>query len=387
MRYVGIYDLQVAILSSQGAIEYLGAFSPDILKEKNLYITTGLPTDQVLRREVSLQLKRPLAVLQALPFQLESVLPFDGIIYPRLYPTKEGTDVVVFATAAPRVEHHLHQMRSLGIDPAQVSCTPLALARFARLFFPEEKWIRWIYGNTAIALSEDKVVFSQCLEDRSRLEAYLDLKFSSYFRIENAQASYQKNLEFAIPIGLALEGMQKEPCQFKVRKKPRRTKAIALSLGLAALVGVTGLALLHSQKQALEKKIATYFAAPDATLQTQVFLWQKQLLEESKTFPLLPDIPSVSDTLAFLGELQEPIDIVQFHYSLVKYPQAGEKKSPYSAKVELEFKAAGPKDAEAMQERLQKNPTLVDTKQKIAWTAHQNYYKISFWLRKNSSTS
>jgi type IV pilus assembly protein PilM len=67
---------------------------------------------------------------------------------------------------------------------------------------------------------------------------------------------------------------------------------------------------------------------------------------------------------------------------LVQYPKAGEKQQPYSVKVDLEFTAPSPAVAHRFQEALEKAPTLVDKKQKVAWTAQQNSYKLSFVLRK-----
>jgi hypothetical protein len=375
MRYVGIADGKMAILSAEGAIEKLGPLEG--IQEKSLHVTTRLSSAQVLRREVFLKLKRPQDVLKALPFQLELPSTLD-LVYPKLHPTESGTDVVVFATSASKVEEHLSQ---LEFEPDQISCEPIALARFMRFSFPEEKNLRWIYENTAIVLTDEKIVFAQHLEDPIRLKAFLDLKFPTHVDVGSHELQHQ---EFAIPIGLALD---RDGCQFKKRKKQQKMKALMLSLSLAVLTGAIGLFLLHHQKSSLEQRVATYFSSGGNSLENQIFLWQQQLIDESKIFPLLPDIPSVSDTLAWLGVVEAPVEIVQFHYSLVKYPKAGEKNGTYSGKVELEFKAAGPKEAEELQARLQKNPTLVDTKQKVTWTAHQNCYKISFWLRKNLPTS
>ncbi len=384
MQYVGLNwegtTLKVAILSSKGIIERLESFSeipPELRQNKNLYITTGLPSDQVLRREVHLKLRNSSAILKALPFQIEALLPFESsetLVYPSFHPSAEGTDVTLFATSRPKVQHHI---QTVGLDPDQVSCTPVALARFARLLFPEEPQIRWIHRETGIALEGDKIVFSQFFDDPARLEAYLDLKFSSYFRVRERSLqghSYQTLVEFAVPIGLALEGLRSDSCQFRQKEKRQhqllKRSSMALCLGLAGLTAVIGLIFLQSKEQKLKETVEKYFTAPQLPLEDKISLWQKHLVQETKATPLLADIPSVSEVLAWLGELKEPIEIMQFHYTV-------------SGKVELEFKAAGPAAAQHLQETLQKNPTLVDTKQKIAWTAYQNFYKISFSLRKS----
>lgn len=379
MKYVGLSWeaglLKAATLSSTGEIESLETFSevPEkFIKNKNIYLVTGLASDQVLRREVSLKLQKSSAILKALPFQLETLLPFDRqetVIYPILYSTAEGTDVVIFATTRSKIGHHLQSVR---VDPDQISCVPLALARFLRSLFPDEPLIRWIHENTGIALDHDKVVFSQSFDDPLRLNAYLDLKFSSYLRIQEVKFS-----EYAIAIGLALEGLKKNSCQFKTplfqKPKPIFIKSL---MALTLLTAIFGFTRLHLQEKKLEKTIATHFSAPTVSLPEKISLWQQHLLKESQTPPLVAHVPSLSEIFAWLGQIEEPIEIVQFHYNLVKFPN--------SAQVELDFKAAGPSVAESLKKALQQEPTLIDTKEKITWTAHQNFYKISFSLRRNT---
>ncbi len=74
----------------------------------------------------------------------------------------------------------------------------------------------------------------------------------------------------------------------------------------------------------MKDRIAVHLTAP-GSLEDQVMAWQKKLSQDGKEFPLLPDVPSARDVLAWIGTLQEPIEIVQFHYGLVQYPKAGEK--------------------------------------------------------------
>jgi hypothetical protein len=380
MRYLGIADGKMAYLSAKGVIEKLTSEEP--LSEKNLYTVSGLTSEQVVRREVSLKLKRKRDILKALTFQLDSLAPLN-LLYPQLHPTQEGTDVVVFATSQARVQEHLKK-----VNTDQISCTPMALFRFLRFVFPNEPKLKWIYGNTAIALEGKKIVFAQHLDDVNRLKAFLDLKFQNYVEVPTSGPAlcnipYETLLEFAIPIGLALDGQG--GCQFKPKQRPLKAKMALFCLGLALLTGAIGFTLLHHQTHLLKQKVSAYFSCEDS-LETALFLWKQKLDSESKEIPLLADVPSVSDTLSFLSAISS-VEIVQFHYSLVKYPKAGEKRGPYAAKVELEFKANGPKEAEDLQAQLTKSPTLIDTKQKVIWTAHQNSYKMVFWLRKSSLSS
>jgi type IV pilus assembly protein PilM len=143
--------------------------------------------------------------------------------------------------------------------------------------------------------------------------------------------------------------------------------------------------MIHRKEAALKERIAAHFSS-SGSLENQLMAWQKKLSQEGQEFPLLPDIPTVRDVLAWLGVVQEPIEIVHFHYGLVQYPRAGDKAGdkilPYQVKIDLEFTAPNPAVAHRFQEALEKVPTLVDKKQKVAWTAQQDSYKLSFVLRK-----
>jgi hypothetical protein len=415
MRSLGIFRegkiVKIAIISkvknhlTLERLEEFSEISHELIKEKNLHIVSGLSSEDIVRREVMLQLTRESALLKALPFQLESLLPFsleETIVHPFFFPQKDKTEVVVFATTRLALKKHLASLLEKGIDPDQTSSVPIALARWTRLMFPAEFFCRWIHGNTALAIEGDKIVFSQTLEDTSRLEAYLKSKFSHFFSIPSDGPSfqgfpYEKLREFAIPLGLALDGLHKTPCQFRqdsfsstktVKKKRFFTLgSLAVPLGLTLLVGTSGGLMLHQKETALQERISVHFASKDLSLEQTLDQWQKKLTQDGQEFPLLSDIPSVRDVLAWLGTLQEPVELIQFHYALVQYPQASENKAgkkqlPYSGKVDLEFKAASPAIAHHFQEAVEKVPTLVDKKQKVEWNAQQESYKISFVLRK-----
>lgn len=411
MRCLGISlegkNIKIAIVSkvknnlTLEKVEEFSELPPELLQEKNLHIVTALAPEDVIRREVTLKLTKQKALLKALPFQLESLLPFsmeETVVHPFFFPSKEKTDVIAFATTRLALKKHLTVLQEKGIEPDQISCIPIALARWARVMFPSQLLIGGIHQNTAIALEGEKVIFSQVLEDTGRLEAFLKNKFGHYFMFPTEGPSlqdfpYEKLREFSIPIGLALDGMHQAPCQFRQKdfKAPKEIKknrlimlgSAAAALSLAFLVGAAGSWILHSKEKALQSRIAAHFSASNTPLEQQLDDWQKKLAQDGQGFPLLPDVPSVRDVLAWLGNLQEPsVEIVQFHYSLIQYPKAGEKQEPYGVKVDLEFKASNPATAHRFQEMLEKIPTLIDKKQKIAWTAQQDSYKISFALRK-----
>jgi hypothetical protein len=411
MRCLGLLlegkSIKIAIISkvkNNLTLERLEEFEDipsELLKEKNLHIVTALAAEDIVRREVALKLTRQNAVLKALPFQLESLLPFsleETVVHPFFFPQKDKTDVVAFATTRLALKKHLTVLQEKGIEPDQISCIPIALGRWARVMFPAHLMISGIHDNIAFALEGEKIVFSQVLEDKGRLEAFLKNKYGQFFMVPTQGPSlqnypYEKLRSFAIPIGLALDGLHKTPCQFGQKdfqssKETKKRRFLMLgsciaSLSLALAVGIAGSWMLHRKEKALHERIAVHFSAPELPLPEQLDGWQKKLVQDGQEFPLIPDVPSVRDVLAWLGNLHEPsVEIVQFHYGLVQYPKAGEKQQPYSVKVDVEFKAANPATAHRFQEALEKVPTLIDKKQKVAWTAQKESYKISFVLRK-----
>jgi len=408
MRSLGLFldgkSVKIAVVSQVKnllTLERIGEFEEipyELLQEKNLHIVTALPAEDVIRREVTLKLTRHSAVLKALPFQLESLLPFsleETLIHPFFYPDKEKTDVVVFATTRLALKKHLAGFQEKNVDADQVSCLPIALARFARLIFQEQS-ISWVHQSTAVAMEGEKIIFSQSLEDKGRLETYLKNKYSHHFALPSHLPTFQdysseQLLAFAVPIGLALDGLHETPCQFrqndftssKKLKKSRLLKQTVLAscLGLTLIVSTIGEWIIHRKEAALKHRIAVHFST-SGSLEQQLIAWQKQLSQDGKEFPLLPNVPSARDVLSWLGTVKEPIDVVHFHYGLTQYPKAGDQTQPYQVKVEIEFTAESPAAAHRFQEALEKAPTLVDKKHKIAWTAQKDSYKLSCVLRR-----
>lgn len=412
MRTLGLFlegkRVKIAIVSkvkNQLTLERIGEFDDipyELIQEKNLHLVTALPSEDVIRREVTLKLTRHSAILKALPFQLESSLPFsleETLVHPFFYPSKEKTDVVIFATTRLALKKHLSHLQEKKVDPDQVSSIPIALARFARLLFSDHS-ISWVHQSTALAIEGEKIVFSQCLEDKGRLETYLKSKYGHHFSIPAELPTFQKYSSdqltaFAVPIGLALDGLHETPCQFRQNdftssKKFKRDRLFKIGtwascLGVTLLTLTAGEWMLHRKEAGLKKRIAARFTT-SGSLEEQLLAWQKKLHQEGQEFPLIPDVPSVRDVMAWLGSIQEPIEVVHFHYGLDQYPRAGDKigdkAQPYQVKVELEFKAESPSVAHRFQEVLEKAPTLVDKKQKVTWTANQDCYKLTFVLRK-----
>jgi len=112
------------------------------LPDKELPILSGLTTDELIYRSLSLKLTHDWALKKILPFQLESMLPYPieeaHILAFSKRISKKEVEVELFSTRLTFLENHLLALKSQDIDPDQVSSIPHALMAFRSYFFPEE---------------------------------------------------------------------------------------------------------------------------------------------------------------------------------------------------------------------------------------------------------
>lgn len=110
------------------------------------------------------------------------------------------------------------------------------------------------------------------------------------------------------------------------------------------------------------------------------------------TFPLLPNIPRVSDVLVWLSNHPKiiceetksscpPFTINIFHYQLVKRPEINKKTERYQVKIDLEFSTSSPRLAREFHDTLITANDFVDPKSEIKWTATKGKYRTSFYLK------
>lgn len=118
--------------------------------------TTALAASDVLTRQLQMTLTKEKDINQVLPFEVETLLPFslDEAVLDKeiVSSTKEGSQVTVFAAKKEDLVHHLEQMSNLDIEPEVVSCTPFALAAFAREFVDSQECSQECSQEPLIAL-------------------------------------------------------------------------------------------------------------------------------------------------------------------------------------------------------------------------------------------
>jgi hypothetical protein len=387
-----------------------------VLEGKKVKIVSGLETNEIVRRDLSLKLSKEKEILSVLPFQIESLIPFplkETILLPNLYPrNKEVTDVVIFATKKDLLYYHLEDLKSSDVYPDTVSTTATALSRWGRLLFPHAKEFSIIQGKTCIVYSEGKIVAAHAIEEDEKgteqVQAFVKTKFPGAFLIweETVLTDMQETpsysnfefhslKEFAIPIGLALDELigdshslqflqgnlisQKE---FK-SQKILALKYLAACFSLALGLWIFGTYRLNVEKSHLEQTIAQYLekAPTKSSLNEQIAFWEKDIEKQEKTFPLSPNIYLVSDVLAWLSSRKENIDIKYVHYNLIKCPTLEEKNVPYLVKIDLEFTASTEAAAREFHGTLKKQTSFINTSKEILWAVSQDVYKTSFYLR------
>jgi type IV pilus assembly protein PilM len=121
---------------------------------------------------------------------------------------------------------------------------------------------------------------------------------------------------------------------------------------------------------------------------------EKDLQATPQTFPLQPNVPLVSDVLAWISshpnfinkqpdgnEASAPMQIVSLSYNMVKRPEPTKKQEKYQVKVELEFSSPTPKTAREFHDALIAPNDFVDPKAEIKWNSTRDVYKTSFYLK------
>lgn len=133
-------------LEDEGEVKaLLGHMQLLMIKEKQLFISSPLETNQVLIRTLETPLNNKRAILKTLPFQLENMIPYppeEVIVAPVLEKqTSSQSIVTLFCIQKKSYEEHLTQLRSYHIDPQWVGCVPEALYRFARHYTEEKNYV------------------------------------------------------------------------------------------------------------------------------------------------------------------------------------------------------------------------------------------------------
>lgn len=240
---------------------------------------------------------------------------------------------------------------------------------------------------------------------------------------------------FAVPIGAALTALPKAPYQINFRQKEfiypypwkRLKKPIILyfilSIFLAIGIYLFGFAYIGKQEdnlkknylnllvlmnksfdefeQDIQKREPSIFSQKKITpsfltqedIRKRLSLLEKEIRESPDIFPLLPNIPRVSDVLAWLsshphikGEEDSStegsrLQLENFNYKMIKRPEANKMKEKYQVKVDIEFTAQTPRYAREFHDILLAPNDIIDPNSDINWSTERGKYRASFFLK------
>ena len=243
--------------------------------------------------------------------------------------------------------------------------------------------------------------------------SYLQL-ICTFLRRPLAQGSFESYLPFAASIGSALSVffLQKKLTSINLRtgefaftKQWARWKKeviayLCLSCVLSCLLLFLGNQFLEKRKVPLVEKYLSLLAILhiDPNKENIQELTVEQLAEKldrlehdlnipSQDMPLHPDVPRVSDLLAWLSihpqiaKEGKSIKLESLFYTMVKRPEKGKLKEHYQVKVDLEFSAPNATQAREFHDSLLAPNALIDPKSELKWSTQKGRWRVSFILK------
>ncbi len=377
MFYIGVLPekdaLRVAILKKErNSITIVGlhTFSegPDNVKlfynlppfhtGKQIQIISGLESSDIFIRKLHLPLKDKRKILAALPFQLESLIPYsdeNAVICPLLQPlSKQMTSVTVMATVKSKILSHISALKNFDIAADVISAAQSALMRFARWQFPsvhqlmifdvrDQKICAVVIEGKELLLSQTICVARKELisGELEKLAVFLkqkgtideniswvltgDLSLADALtRIFSGPRLQSDQLEmslFALPIGFALDAFAADHCSVQFCQKEltpshtlqsRHKKALsyfALCVAAALFMALGSTFTLKKKQKSLALRLQSYLSpalscgslSTPREIEEKLLEWDRSLRGRRNTFPFLPTVPRLSDVLAWLS--------------------------------------------------------------------------------------
>lgn len=324
---------------------------------KKIQVVSGLNGSEIFLRKLTFPLRDKRKILSALPFQLETQLPFpleNVIVCPLLKRQKQITVATIIATIRESLSSHLLYLKEAGITPDCVSCAPVALARFSAWCFPKETRILSFASDEEYilcVLSEgNEVIVSQSIPFKHQEEILTELEKFLIFLKQKGVADEQipwiltgndelgesirhlftrpelqvddpRFKSYAIPIGLALDALtsddhtvqfcQKEftPQHVLGRRKKKLGVYLLTCFAATLLSFTTGTSLLRKKQHTLMERLHHLLPATwtkksfNSVKEMQEILvtWEKSLQQQTAPLTLILPVPKVSDVLAWLS--------------------------------------------------------------------------------------
>lgn len=138
----------------------------EVPEKEEILVVSALSSKEICIRHVKIPIVAKKAVLKALPFQLESLIPFSKPhkIFPILKKEKKGTLVSLYCYQNEAMQAHLQEISGLGFDPDRVSSVPIALYHFSKMFVRGVKtFFLFHFGwesSLFLGIDDDQVLYS-----------------------------------------------------------------------------------------------------------------------------------------------------------------------------------------------------------------------------------
>ena len=400
-------------------------------------------TRDVLFRSCEIPLKKPKDIFAALDFHVEPLLPYPvdkAIIQAQITGHHDrSTSLSIHAMRKDHLQHHLDYLKKNSIEPEIVTTKAHAFAALSSLLPQTGSPLLIVHESeeeiTLVLVEKGQIIAIRAMENKKDIAPEIQkalLTLTSVHKSKNFDSLYffgkdsdirqalqiasgktalaptspflsltqDELIQFGLSIGCALAHKsvnfrQKEfsyPYPFRRFKKPL-TLFFSLSLLFTLSLCAFSEAFLARKKDTLSsayttlleiegKGPATSLRTPEAYL-SSLKLIEKEVNARPSTFPLLPHVPKVKETLSWLASIQGTRGIVieSLHYQMVKRPDFSNRLEKYKIRVDLELSAPDTHAARFLQEALKNPNQFVDTTEEVQWLPIKGKYKASFYLR------
>lgn len=419
--------ISIDLLRSTSCTEQDSLPFPKTQSHPSVYrIVSGIEAKDLLLRELSFDLIDRKKIATLLPFQIESYLPYpqeEAIISSCIYSDRKSKSSTVFCSSVRKttLKEHIDFLANKNLDPYEVSSTPTALWRFSRQFLSKSKNCLVLHGFGAsisaalivdqklvssipLYFNEDSLIEKECQKLFTFLEKKinnlsLDLILTGSFmhhaswreavfqylpphiqfvEIQGSETYDALTLAtFAVPIGLAIDGMLCDGHSTELRKgeftsitaQQHKIRGLlrftAANFLITILFSLISLIIIHDKKQSMAERFALFF--PESSRTPSDFYEFQEALDEIDLriarakipYLLSLPLPSVSETLAWISSYLGPqVNISKITYELISYPTIFANTRPYQARVELDISPSSPQAIEDFKKFLRKESSL-----------------------------
>jgi len=424
-RAVGIHDGHYLLAQKKGGkLSVVDVQQVDIGGSGEETRVVSLPTHLSLVRSIQIPLRKRADCERALPFQVESRLPFpiEEAQLDSLALAEEGgsTDLLYYAAKRGDVEEvvaqqsgEIHKVTPVGSALAQVVSHLVGGERRA-LLFAEERAITCAVVEEGRLLAAREIGWESSIEHAllSLPKAEGDLLLCGprlhLLEVEGVEIEITSLIpdggqQWLLPLGLALVGLQSDAASVNFLggalaaqspwRRYRRRLTVALGLFAISILSLflTGAALRERADQEMGdhyRQIALLAGEEPKQLAGRTALEQARIVEQrarpSDLFPLEPDLPSVSAVLNWLShhpQLGSAITLTSLRYMLVQYPHVKRTDRCYQLRLDLDFETDHSAAARAFHAALIEPNDWVDPSSEVQWSVTKEGYRTSFVLR------